>query len=43
MLVALLHDTVEDTSLSMTHIRAMFDDTVAFIVGKVISLKDKFM
>lgn len=37
---ALLHDTVEDTSLSLTQIKALFGDTVAFIVSKVTNLED---
>jgi hypothetical protein len=37
---ALLHDTVEDTSLSLAHIKAMFGEAVAFIVGKVTNLED---
>ena len=41
VLAALLHDTVEDTSLSMAHIRAMFGETVAFLVGKATNLEDK--
>lgn len=40
ILAALLHDTVEDTSLSMAHIRAMFGETVAFLVGKATNLED---
>jgi (p)ppGpp synthase/HD superfamily hydrolase len=39
---ALLHDTVEDTSLSLTQIKAWFGDTVAFIVSKVTNLEDNF-
>lgn len=38
---ALLHDTVEDTGLSIAHIRAMFGDTVAFLVGKATNLEDQ--
>jgi Na+/proline symporter len=41
VVAALLHDTLEDTSLSMLQIKAMFGDTVAFIVGKVTNLEDK--
>ncbi len=41
IVAALLHDTVEDTSLSMAHIRAMFGETVAFLVGKATNLEDK--
>ena len=37
---ALLHDTVEDTSLSITQIKALFGDNVAFIVSKVTNLED---
>jgi hypothetical protein len=40
VLAALLHDTVEDTSLSMAHIRVMFGDRVAFLVGKATNLED---
>ena len=41
IVAALLHDTVEDTSLSMTHIRAMFGETVAFLVEKATNLVDE--
>jgi Na+/proline symporter len=41
VVAALLHDTVEDTSLSMLQIKAMFGDAVSFIVGKVTNLEDK--
>jgi (p)ppGpp synthase/HD superfamily hydrolase len=41
IVAALLHDTVEDTSLSMAHIRAMFGDKVTFLVGKATNLEDK--
>lgn len=38
VIAALLHDTVEDTSLSIDHINAMFGKTVAFLVGKATNL-----
>ena len=41
ILGALLHDTVEDTSLSMAHIKALFGETVAFLVNKATNLEDK--
>jgi CRISPR/Cas system CMR-associated protein Cmr5 small subunit len=41
ILAALLHDTVEDTPLSMIQVKAMFGETVAFIVGKVTNLEDR--
>ncbi len=41
IVAALLHDTVEDTSLSLAHIRAMFGETVAFLVGKATNLQGK--
>ena len=41
LIAALLHDTVEDTSLSITHVEAMFGKEVAFIVSKVTNLEDK--
>jgi Na+/proline symporter len=41
VVAALLHDTVEDTSLSLIQIKAMFGDEVAFIVNKVTNLEDK--
>jgi Na+/proline symporter len=41
VVAALLHDTVEDTSLSLIQIKAMFGDQVAFIVNKVTNLEDK--
>ena len=40
ILAALLHDTVEDTSLSLAHIRVMFGERVAFLVGKATNLED---
>ena len=40
VVAALLHDTVEDTSLSLIQIRAMFGEKVAFIVSKVTNLED---
>ena len=41
VLAALLHDTVEDTSLSLAYIRAMFGETIAFLVSKATNLEDK--
>ncbi|MFN7095544.1 MAG: HD domain-containing protein, partial [Burkholderiales bacterium] len=41
ILGALLHDTVEDTALSLVHIKAMFGGTVAFLVNKITNLEDK--
>ncbi|MHB9148196.1 MAG: HD domain-containing protein, partial [Candidatus Amoebophilus sp.] len=41
VLGALLHDTVEDTSLSLLQIEIMFGKKVAFIVDKVTNLKDE--
>lgn len=41
IIAALLHDTVEDTSLSLIQIRARFGEEVAFIVNKVTNLEDK--
>jgi hypothetical protein len=41
IVAALLHDTVEDTSLSMAHIRRMFGEKVAFLVNKATNLEDK--
>ena len=38
---ALLHDTVEDTQLSIANIKALFGEQVAFIVGKVTNLEDQ--
>ncbi|MEM7055517.1 MAG: HD domain-containing protein [Bacteroidota bacterium] len=40
VVAALLHDTIEDTQLSLVHIRAMFGEHVAFIVEKVTNLQD---
>jgi hypothetical protein len=40
ILGALLHDTVEDTSLSFVHIRALFGKTVEFLVAKATNLED---
>jgi len=40
ILGALLHDTVEDTSLSLTHIRMIFGKTVEFLVAKATNLED---
>jgi len=41
VVAALLHDTVEDTGLSLVEIKAMFGAQVAFIVEKVTNLEDK--
>jgi Na+/proline symporter len=41
ILASLLHDTVEDTPLSMIQVKAMFGETVAFLVGKVTNLEDR--
>lgn len=38
---ALLHDTVEDTSLSLSQVQARFGKTVAIIVEKLTNLEDK--
>ena len=40
LIAALLHDTVEDTGLSLVQIKAMFGEAVAFIVQKVTNLED---
>ncbi|ACE05495.1 metal-dependent phosphohydrolase HD sub domain [Candidatus Amoebophilus asiaticus 5a2] len=40
VVAALLHDKVEDTSLSLIQIRAIFGEKVAFIVSKVTNLED---
>ena len=40
VVAALLHDTVEDTSLSLVQIKAIFGEKVAFIVSKVTNLED---
>ena len=40
VLGALLHDTVEDTSLSLEDIKRYFDETVAFLVAKATNLED---
>ncbi|WP_044282713.1 sodium:solute symporter family transporter [Candidatus Amoebophilus asiaticus] len=40
VVAALLHDTVEDTSLSLVQIEAIFGEQVAFIVKKVTNLED---
>jgi hypothetical protein len=39
VIAALLHDTVEDTGLSLIQIKAMFGEKVAFIVEKVTNLE----
>ena len=40
VLAALLHDTVEDTQLSLSGITVLFGEKVAFLVGKVTNLED---
>lgn len=40
ILGALLHDTVEDTSLSFAHIRMLFGERVEFLVAKATNLED---
>lgn len=40
IVAALLHDTVEDTSLSLAHIQAMFGERVGFLVGKGTNLEN---
>jgi len=40
VVAALLHDTVEDTGLSLVQIKAMFGEQVSFIVKKVTNLED---
>ena len=41
IVAALLHDTVEDTNLSIAHIRVTFGETVASLVAEVTNLEDK--
>ncbi|MEM7055297.1 MAG: HD domain-containing protein [Bacteroidota bacterium] len=41
VVAVLLHDTVEDTSLSLVHIRTMFGERVAYLVDKATDLEDK--
>ncbi len=41
IVAALLHDTVEDTNLSMAHLKTMFGETVASLVSKATNLEDK--
>ncbi|MEO1219387.1 MAG: HD domain-containing protein [Bacteroidota bacterium] len=40
LLAALLHDSVEDTRLSTVEIKAMFGETVGFLVAKLTDLED---
>lgn len=40
VVAALLHDTVEDTQLSLANIRAMFGNTAAFLIEKTTNLQD---
>ncbi|MHB9148183.1 MAG: HD domain-containing protein, partial [Candidatus Amoebophilus sp.] len=40
VVAALLHDTVEDTGLSLIQIKGMFGEQVTFIVKKVTNLED---
>ena len=41
VVAALLHDTVEDTSLSASQVQAKFGNTVAILVEKLTNLEDK--
>ncbi|NEJ84293.1 HD domain-containing protein, partial [Rhizobium leguminosarum] len=41
ILAALLHDTVEDTSISLSQLEAIFGPTLAFLVSKATNLEDK--
>ncbi|MEM7055625.1 MAG: HD domain-containing protein [Bacteroidota bacterium] len=41
VLAALLHDTVEDTSLTLAQLEATFGSSVAFLVRKATNLEDK--
>jgi Na+/proline symporter len=41
ILAALLHDTVEDTSISLPQLEATFGHTLAFLVRKATNLEDK--
>ena len=41
VVAALLHDVVEDTSLSLSHIEAMFGERVGFLVAKATNLENK--
>ena len=41
ILAALLHDTVEDTSISLSQLEATFGPTLAFLVRKATNLEDK--
>jgi (p)ppGpp synthase/HD superfamily hydrolase len=41
LVAGLLHDTVEDTSLSLPQVQARFGKTVAMIVEKLTNLEDK--
>ncbi|ACE05779.1 hypothetical protein Aasi_0355 [Candidatus Amoebophilus asiaticus 5a2] len=41
IIAALLHDTVEDTSISLSQLEATFGTTVAFLVRKATNLEDK--
>jgi Na+/proline symporter len=40
VVAALLHDIVEDTSLSISHIQAIFGEDVGFLVGKATKLEN---
>ena len=41
LVAALLHDTVENTSLSLDQVRVMFGETVALLVSKAHNLEDE--
>ena len=41
VIAALLHDTVEDTQLSLANIKALFGEQVVFLVEKVTNLQDR--
>jgi hypothetical protein len=41
VVAALLHDTVEDTRLTLAHVKVMFGERVGFIVDKVTNLDSK--
>ena len=40
IIAAILHNTVEDTGLSLVQIKIMFGQTVAFLVQKVTNLEE---
>jgi hypothetical protein len=41
LIAALLHDTVEDTQLSLANIKVLFGEQVAFLVEKLTNLEDR--